>query len=84
MPDQQTRDIAMRAQALIDHHMMDCETFRENLRADMKESRENSRDDLKDFREEIKKLNWRVAGILGGLMVAVHAIDWFLALAGHK
>jgi hypothetical protein len=68
-----TRDIAMTAKTLIDHHMTDCNTFRENLR-----------NDLCEFRDDIKKLYWRVALILGGLMLSAHIVDWVLALAGKK
>lgn len=71
MLESDTRDLAMQAKTLIDHHMLDCATFRENLRGD-----------LSDFREDIKKLYWRVAMILGGLVLATHGIDWILAL--HK
>lgn len=67
----ETRDIAMTARTLISQHMTDCETFRTNLRSD-----------LAEFREDIKKLYWRVALILGGLMLASHGVDWFLAI--HK
>ena len=68
-----TRDIAMSAKALIDHHMTDCETFRENLREDMRE-----------FREDLKKLNWKIAALLGGLVVISHLMDWALGVTGHK
>lgn len=73
MADQDTRDLAMQAKTLIDHHMLDCQTFRENLRGD-----------LNDFRDDIKKLYWRVAMILGGLVLATHSIDWILTFLGKK
>lgn len=63
----------MTAKTLIEHHMTDCNTFRENLRGD-----------LREFRDDIKKLYWRVALILGGLMLASHSVDWFLAWQTHK
>lgn len=70
---EETRDIAMTAKALIDHHMLDCSAFRENLRSD-----------LKDFRDDIKKLYWRVAMILGGLVLASHGLDWIITMGVHK
>lgn len=73
MADTETRDIAMQAKILIDHHMLDCSTFRENLR-----------EDLNDFRADIKKLNWRIAMGIGGLVVFTHGIDWILTFLGHK
>lgn len=73
MIDDKTRDIAMTAKTLIDHHMTDCNVFRENLR-----------NDLAEFRADLKKINWRMAMILGGLVVLSHGIDWLLTLAGHK
>lgn len=72
MSTEETRDIAMAAKLLIDHHMTDCNTFRDNLRSDQAE-----------FREDIKKLYWRVALILGGLILASHGMDWLIALV-HK
>ncbi len=68
-----TRDIAVNAKTLIDHHMTDCEQFRKNLR-----------DDLSDFREDLRKLNWRMAMILGGLVILSHGIDWLMTFTGHK
>ena len=74
MPDDiNTRDIAMTAKALIDHHMTDCETFRQNLRGD-----------LKEFREDLRKLNWRMAMLIGGLLLFTHGIDWVITYLGHK
>lgn len=70
---QDTRDIAMTAKTLVEQHMTDCETFRVNLRSD-----------LSEFREDIKKLYWRVALILGGLMLASHGVDWWLTISGKK
>lgn len=71
--DYTTRDIAMNAQTLISHHMTDCEQFRVNLRQDMSE-----------FRDDLKKLNWRMAMILGGLVILSHGIDWILSATGHR
>lgn len=73
MSDESTRDIAMAAKLLIDHHMTDCNVFRDNLRGD-----------LAEFRNDLKKINWRMALILGGLIVLSHGIDWLLLVTGHK
>lgn len=73
MVQDNTRDIAMTAQTLINQHMTDCNQFRDNLRQD-----------LTDFRNDLKKINWRMAMILGGLIVFSHGIDWIMALLGHK
>lgn len=73
MSETDTRDIAIMAKALIDNHMTDCNKFRENLRGD-----------LSDFRDDLKKLNWRMAMAIGGIMVFTHGIDWILAFMGHK
>lgn len=73
MSDIDTRDLAMTAKLLIDQHMTDCNKFRDNLR-----------EDLNDFRDDLKKLNWRMAMAIGGIMVFTHGIDWIVALMGHK
>ncbi len=73
MSDDSTRDLALQAKTMIEHHMTDCNVFRNNLR-----------NDLSEFREDLKKINWRMAMILGGLVILSHSIDWFLTLTGHK
>jgi hypothetical protein len=74
MPDvDTTRDLAVEANTKIDHHMLDCATFRSGLK-----------DDFKEFREDLKKLNQRMAMVLGGLVIISHGIDWLLGLVGHK
>ena len=71
--DDNTRDLALTANTKIDQHMTDCTKFREALRQD-----------LIGFREDIKKINWRVAMMLGGLIIISHGVDYFLGLLGHK
>ncbi len=73
MDDNNTRDIAMSAKLLIDTHMTDCNKFRENLRGDFKE-----------FRDDLKKVNWKIAMMLGGIVVISHGVDWIVSLLGHK
>ncbi len=64
MPDVDTRDIAVTAKSMIEHHMTDCTQFR----ADLKE-------DLKEFRADLKKLMWYMALLLGGLILLGHGFD---------
>ncbi len=73
MINEDTRDIAMAAKTLIDHHMTDCNAFRVNLRSD-----------LTEFRDDLKKLNWRIAMMIGGLVIISHGVDWILQLLGHR
>lgn len=67
----ETRDMAVQANTKIDHHLLDCAQFREALRSDFKE-----------FRDDLKRLNWRIAIMIGGLVVLSHGIDWLVSL--HK
>lgn len=64
-----TRDIAIRAEAMVDQHMTDCTAFREALQ-----------NTLAEFRDDIKKMNWRIALIVGGFISVSKAIDMLLAL----
>lgn len=36
-----------------------------------------------EFREDLKKINWRMAMILGGLIVLSHGVDYVLKFFGH-
>lgn len=67
-----TRDIAVEAQTLIKAHVLDCVEFRKTLI-----------DIHREFRDDLKKINWRMAMILGGVVVLSHGLDWFLRLSGH-
>lgn len=69
--DRDTRDIAVEARSMVNQHMTDCEKFRITVS-----------DAFKEFREEFKKLNWRLALFLGGMMVVKEAFDWFVSNGG--
>lgn len=71
MTDKGTRDIALEALTMIKAHQLDCEKFRVIIL-----------DSHKTFTEDLKKINWRMAMILGGLVVISHGIDWVVKLVG--
>lgn len=62
-----TRDIAITADSKIDQHMTDCTSFRSAVQ-----------DTLNEFREDIKKLNWRMACLLGGLELMAKTLDFLI------
>lgn len=68
----ETRDIAVESRAMIQQHMLDCKQFREGLREDMKE-----------FRTEFKKLNYRIAMLLGGLVLLSRAAEFIFTVWKH-
>lgn len=70
--DEDTRDIAVEARTMVEHHMTDCVQFREALRGDMRE-----------FRDEFRRLNYRIAMMLGGLVILSRAAEFFFQMA-HK
>lgn len=63
--DDNTRDISVRAESKIDQHMTDCTHFRLSLQST-----------LSEFRDDIKKLNWRVALIVGSMTIISKAFDF--------
>lgn len=67
-----TRDIAVTARSMIEHHMTDCTQFRADLR-----------EDLKEFRADMKKLMWYMALVLGGIIILGHGLDFITSLL-HK
>lgn len=72
MEEKGTRDMVIEAITMIKSHMNDCEKYRQiilNTHA--------------EFRDDIKKLNIRMAMILGGLIILSHGIDYILAFFGH-
>jgi hypothetical protein len=69
---QDTRDIAVEANSKVDQHMTDCTQFRINLQ-----------NTLIEFRDDIKKLNWRMAMIVGGFTLAAKALDYLLPAVHH-
>lgn len=68
----ETRDIAVRAESMINQHMTDCTQFRLTVA-----------ESLREFREEFKKLNWRVALMLGGLIIISRGAEFIFQLL-HK
>lgn len=68
----ETRDVAIRAESKVDQHMTDCTQFRINIQ-----------NTLGEFRDDIKKLNWRMAMIMGGFTLAAKALDYLIP-AVHK
>lgn len=62
-----TRDLAVEAKTSIDQHMTDCTAFREVVQ-----------NTLTEFREDIKKLNWRMAMIVGGVTVLGKVFDFVI------
>lgn len=67
-----TRDIAITADTKIDQHMTDCTAFRTTIQ-----------NTLNEFREDIKKLNWRMALLLGAFEVVGKAIDYIMPVIHH-
>lgn len=61
---EETRDIAVEAKSMIDQHMTDCRQFRITVQ-----------NTLAEFRDDLKKLNWHMALIIGGITVAGKLID---------
>lgn len=72
MNDTETRDIALAAKTLIDAHMTDCSKFRDSLIEIHKE-----------FREDLKKINWRMALLLGSIITLSHVMDYIMKAFGH-
>lgn len=66
---EETRDIAIAADTKIDSHVADCLTVRIRI--------EKSLDDIRD---DLKRINWYLPLILGGITVASHVFDIVL---GH-
>lgn len=69
VPDRQTsdtRDIAVEAKIMINQHMTDCTQFRITVQ-----------NTLAEFREDLKKLNWRMALIVGGITIAGEIINLY-------
>lgn len=73
MTEQQTRDIAVTANTKVDAHIQECTELRKRIEKA-----------LDDFREDLKKINWRMAMMVGGLLVLSHVIDWIISIAGHR
>ena len=72
MDGSERRDLTgMRAETKIDMHMTDCKQFRADLLTT-----------LGEFREDIKKLNWRMAIIVGIGVMLTKGID-ILSLFSH-
>lgn len=73
MSDETTRDIAVSANTKVDAHVQDCIRHRESIQNFMLE-----------IRADIKRINWYLPLIIGGIVVTSHGIDWILMLIGHK
>lgn len=68
-----TRDIAVTAKSLIDQHMQDCVRVREAIFAS-----------FKDFRNDLKRQNWILAMIVGGLILVSKLPDYIPFLSHGK
>lgn len=68
-----TRDIAVAADTKIDSHMVDCIQVRTRIEKA-----------LDDIRADLKRINWYLPLIIGGIIVVSHGFDWAIALMGHK
>lgn len=64
-----TRDIALKANTKVDQHMTDCVQFRIDVQKT-----------LGEFREDIKKLNWRMALLMGGITAVSKLLDYYMPL----
>lgn len=72
MSEQQTRDLAVAASTKIDAHVQECTELRKRIEKA-----------LDDFRLDLKKINWRMAMMVGGLLTLSHVVDWLVKLTGH-
>lgn len=67
--DRNTRDIAIEARTLANSHIQECTARWEKLEST-----------LGEFREDFKKVNWKLALIVGGIMVASKLADVWMAV----
>jgi len=72
MSEKDTRDIAVAAETKIDAHVQDCINHREAIQNFMIE-----------IRADIKRINWYLPLIIGGIVVLGHMPDWIVAMSGH-
>ncbi len=72
MQNDSTRDIAVAADTKIDSHLEDCFQVRTRI--------EKALDDL---RADIKRINWYLPRIIGGIVVASHGIDIIISILGY-
>lgn len=70
MTEQETRDIAVAADTKIDSHMTDCFAVRVRI--------EKALDDIRD---DLKRINWYLPSIVGGIVALSKALDYFMV---HK
>lgn len=68
-----TRDIAVDTAAQVKAHVVDCLEVRRRNEAK-----------LDKIDNKLDKMMWIVLPALGGLVLASHAVDWYMTLAGHK
>lgn len=66
--DRETRDMAVAADTKIDNHMEDCVRFRIAIA-----------DSLKDMRADLKRINWLLPLMIGGIMAIKEIVDVFVA-----
>lgn len=71
-PDNNTRDIAVAAETKIDAHVLDCVAVRGRIEKT-----------LDNIQADLKRINWYLPMILGGIVLASHSIDWILTFMGH-
>lgn len=62
--DRNTRDIAVKADTKVDTHMQDCLAVRQRIE-----------DSLKDIRTDLKRINWLLPLLIGGIMVIKEGLD---------
>lgn len=67
-----TRDIAVAADTKIDAHVIDCTSVRLRI--------EKSLDDI---RADLKRINWFLPLIVGGIIVASRGFDYLMKALGH-
>lgn len=66
-----TRDIAVIANTKVDQHIQECI----NLRVQIMENFQHLRNDIKDLSKNSARINWIVALIIGGLILATRVPD---------
>ncbi len=79
MSDLDTRDIAVRAESLVNQHMQDCATFRQNLAGKFGDIRQDSI----ILNNKIDALGTRLSLVMGGLIAAGKLIDYGLTFVRH-
>lgn len=79
-----TRDLAVATSAKMDAHVVDCLEVRKRNEAKLDKIDIKIDVTATEINHKLDKLLWIVLPVLGGLVLASHAVDWILQLHSSR